>query len=116
MSRGLLTHLADRFVTQREDLATEALLFVLHESPNARAEVVRLLNDLGCSIEGSALFRSQATGDGGERPDLVGVIDGAERLLFPLCLRPTLILCVLRVSPTLAERVTLPYSLVRTTP
>jgi hypothetical protein len=82
MSRGLLTHLADRFVTQREDLATEALLFVLHESPNARAEVVRLLNDLGCSIEGSALFRSQATGDGGERPDLVGVIDGAERLLF----------------------------------
>lgn len=82
MSRGLLTHLADRFVNQREDLATEALLFVLQESADARAEVVRILNDLGCSIEGNATFRSQVTGDGGERPDLVGVIDGEERVLF----------------------------------
>ena len=82
MSRGLLTHLADRFVTQREDLATEALLFILQQSPSARAEVVRILNDLGCSVEGAALFRSQATGDGGERPDLVGVVDGEERVLF----------------------------------
>ena len=29
MSRALLAHLAGRFVTQRENLATEALLFVL---------------------------------------------------------------------------------------
>ncbi len=82
MSRGLLTHLADRFVTQREDLATEALLFVLQESAHARAEVVRVLADLGCICPGEAIFRSQVSGEGGERPDLVALIDGREQVLF----------------------------------
>jgi hypothetical protein len=82
MSRGLLTYLADRFVTQREDLATEALLFILRESAHARAEVMRILSDLECGCDGEPVFRSQANGERRERPDLVCVVDGQEQVLF----------------------------------
>ena len=82
MSRALLAHLAGRFVTQREDLATEALLFVLDESSVARASLLRLLTSAGCSVPTEARFKSQAVGLGGERPDLVGVdVRGHERVL-----------------------------------
>ena len=82
MSRGLLAHLADRFVTQREDLATEALLYILGQSGTARSEVVRMVGDLGFPLSGEATFRSQAVGEERERPDLVGHIDGVEQVLF----------------------------------
>ena len=82
MSRALLAHLAGRFVTQREDLATEALLFVLDESSVARASLLRLLTSAGCSVPTEARFKSQAVGLGGERPDMVGVdVRGHERVL-----------------------------------
>ena len=82
MSRALLAHLAGRFVTQREDLATEALLFVLDESSVARASLLRLLTSAGCSVPTEARFKSQAVGLGGERPDLVGLdVRGHERVL-----------------------------------
>lgn len=82
MSRGLLTYLADRFVVQREDLATEALLFILRKSDAASAEILRILSDLGYIQSGTAVFRSQMRFEGGERPDLVAIVDGRARVLL----------------------------------
>lgn len=81
MSRGLLTHLADRFVDQREDLATEALSFILQSSIHARAEMARVINDMGCNLTGDPNFRTQVSGDSRERPDLTGWVNGYERIL-----------------------------------
>lgn len=84
MERDLLAHLADKFVTQREDLATEALLYVLKRSPAARHQVGVLLTDLGITVEGSLEFESQSVGTDQERPDLACIIGGQERVLFEM--------------------------------
>lgn len=84
MARGLLAHLADRFVTQREDLATEALLYILNQSSAARDEVARLLADVGAPVDGTLAFKSQSVGDGHERPDLVCLVGGREHALFEM--------------------------------
>lgn len=84
MSRALLAHLAHRFVSQKEDLATEALLFILEKSPRAKEALQSLINDLGGRLEGEITFASQVVGDSGERPDLVGLIAGEEKLLVEI--------------------------------
>ena len=73
MSRELLAYLADRFVPQRENLATEALLFILERSEVARDSLERLLVSLGCQLPSPLTYRSQVTGPHGETPDLVGI-------------------------------------------
>jgi hypothetical protein len=76
---SLLGHLADRYVTQRENLATEALCYILGQSRfvrNAFAEA------LGISHKHSLTFRTQASGSDGAIPDLVGRdSDGRDRLI-----------------------------------
>jgi len=73
VSRDLLAYLADRFVPQRENLATEALLFILERSEVARDSVMRLLVSLGCQLPSPLTYRSQVVGSQGETPDLVGI-------------------------------------------
>lgn len=73
MSRDLLAYLADRFVPQRENLATEALLFILERSEVARNSFMRLLVLLECELPFPLTFRSQVSGPQGETPDLVGI-------------------------------------------
>lgn len=84
LTRGLLAHLADRFVTQREDLATEALVYILNQSETARREVGRILSDFEAPVDGALSFRSQSVGASQERPDLVCLADGVERALFEM--------------------------------
>jgi hypothetical protein len=49
-SEPLLAHLAARFVSQRENLATEALAYILSRSESARSAITRTLRLLGAEI------------------------------------------------------------------
>jgi hypothetical protein len=69
---SLLGHLAHRFVSQRENLATEALCYLLSESLSASKSLVMLLNQSGSDLPQTLHFRTQASGDDGAIPDLVG--------------------------------------------
>ena len=71
--KTLLGHLAFNFASHPENLATEALLFVLERSLEARRAMARLLGDCGIEVPESLSYRSQAGSDDGSIPDLVGV-------------------------------------------
>ena len=81
--RTLLAKLAGMFGAQTENLAVAALGHVLSGSLPARRALSDLLRAGGADLGELARVRTQATGDGGERPDLVGLdqTDG-ERLLI----------------------------------
>lgn len=79
----LFGHLASRFSTHPENLATEAVAFIADRSPAMREAFRRLAGRTGIELPPLTSFRSQA-GDGqGNIPDLVGVdAAGAERLFI----------------------------------
>jgi hypothetical protein len=79
----LFGHLASRFSTQPENLATEALTFIVDRSAAMREALRRLAGRTTIELPQLTSFRSQA-GDGqGNIPDLVGVdATGAERLFI----------------------------------
>jgi hypothetical protein len=79
----LFGHLASRFSAHPENLATEAVAFIVNRSPEMREALRRLAGRTGIELPPIATFRSQA-GDGqGNIPDLVGVdATGAERLVI----------------------------------
>jgi len=74
----LLAHLTRRFTTQHEDIATEALGFILQQSDGARAAFVQLLSDLVPALVPPVLFRTQVADESLARPDVVGY-DALER-------------------------------------
>jgi hypothetical protein len=79
----LFGHLASRFSTHPENLATEAVAFIVNRSPGMCEALRRLVGRTGIELPPLATFRSQA-GDGqGNIPDLVGLdATGAERLFI----------------------------------
>jgi hypothetical protein len=79
----LLRHLASRFSAHPENLATEAVAFIVNRSPAMREALRRLVERTGIELPPLATFRPQA-GDGqGNIPDLVGVdATGAEVLII----------------------------------
>jgi hypothetical protein len=68
----LFGHLAHRFVSQRENLATEALSYILSRSAVARAAVIQLMASAGAKLPSDLRFRTQATSGDQAIPDLVG--------------------------------------------
>lgn len=79
----LFAHLALQFGSHPENLATEALGYVLQHSETARAAVRDLLRGLGCLIDDELTYSTQASGEDDARPDLVGRNGtGAEPLLI----------------------------------
>src|SRR5436190_207432 len=68
----LFGHLALSFASHPENLATEGLHFVLNRSPEARRLFLRFLSQAGCALPGDLAFETQAAGDDGAIPDLVG--------------------------------------------
>jgi hypothetical protein len=68
----LLAVLADRFVPQRENLATEALAHVLGRSDTARSAAIQTFRRLGANLPDPLMFRTQAYGPDQVIPDLVG--------------------------------------------
>ena len=83
MSRDtLFGHLADRFVVQRENLATEALAYILSRSQPARLALGQLLFLGGVVIPESLSFRTQAAGEDHAIPDLVGENEQGQQVLI----------------------------------
>jgi len=81
MTATLFSHLAERFVVQRENLATEGLAFILAGSSAARMALLEHARSLGAELPQDLSFRTQAGGADGAIPDLVGE-DGAGRQLL----------------------------------
>ena len=80
---SLLAYLSPRFTGQTENIAVEALGYILSTSEAAREGLVSLLQSGGAEVEGLSRIRTEVTGDKGERPDLVGWDEnGDERLLI----------------------------------
>ena len=79
----LLAHLAGAFSHQPETVATESLGHILSGSEVARGALRDVLLSVGTDIGPIARVRTEATGEEGERPDLVCLDrDGGERLLI----------------------------------
>jgi hypothetical protein len=79
----LFGHLASRFSTRPENLATEAVAFIVNRSAAMREALRRLVGRTGIELPLLARFRSQAGDEQGNIPDLVGLDPmGAERLLI----------------------------------
>lgn len=76
MTDSLFAHLALTFGSHPENLATEALGYILRTSPGARAGVADFLREAGCSVPDELRWVNQVGGQDGGRPDLVG-LDGA---------------------------------------
>jgi hypothetical protein len=70
---SLFAHLAVRFGTHPENLATEALGFILRRSAAARSAVRDLVRQLGVELPEELAYQNQASGDDDARPDVVGV-------------------------------------------
>ena len=81
MSHTLVSFLALR-MAQPENVATDALGFILKESPDARRALARLCAQAGVELPEGTTYRTQVRNAGGGRPDLVGhAADGAEPLV-----------------------------------
>lgn len=76
---SILSHLASLFTPQTENLATEALAFVLGYSEAARGAVAELAIGLGALLPSDLTYATQATQEDGKRPDLAGK-DGEGRV------------------------------------
>ena len=79
---SLLAYLTRRFTGRTEDIAVEALGFILANSKAARTGLFSILRSGGTDPEQIVRVGTQVSGKEGERPDLVGWDDsGSERLL-----------------------------------
>ncbi|MXX75975.1 MAG: hypothetical protein F4210_14520 [Holophagales bacterium] len=79
---SLLAYLSSRFRGNTEDIAVEALGYILSTSEASRAGLLGLLRSGGAKGEELSRVATQVGGDDGERPDLVGWDSGGdERLL-----------------------------------
>ncbi len=83
MKDTLFGHLATRFGTHPENLATEALGYILRRSSHAREALCAMLAQVGVAAPASLTFRNQVAGDDDAQPDLVGLDEaGRQRLLI----------------------------------
>lgn len=71
-SSTVLSHLAFRFTTQPENLATEALTFILNRSQSARAALTTIVRKFHYPCSEQHRFETQNSNDDGSRPDIVG--------------------------------------------
>lgn len=72
MTSSVLSHLAFRFAASPENLATEALTFILNQSEAARHVLIDLVRPLIPNCPPDLAFKSQSRDQEGCRPDLVG--------------------------------------------
>jgi hypothetical protein len=79
---GVLSHLTWRFSTSGENLATEALAYVLQSSPAARQALHRYASGLAGRELELVRFETQAANEDQSRPDLIGQTAGGERRLL----------------------------------
>ena len=80
-SDSLLAHLAWRFPGATEDIATEALLYILRRQEGARTALADLLRSGGAHPEPMDSFDTQRVYQRSKKPDLVAFNKGREVLL-----------------------------------
>ena len=68
---SVLSYLTTRFATHPENLATEALNFILQRSEAVREAFHRVVAELGIEVPERLSFSTQAADERGARPDLV---------------------------------------------
>lgn len=73
MQPSLLSHLVDKFGTGPENLATEALAFILNTSQPAQAALCAAVRRTGARLPDGLHFQTQAADEQLARPDLVGI-------------------------------------------
>jgi hypothetical protein len=73
LSHSLFGHLTNRFSTHPENLATEALCFILNRSLVARQAFRQFVAEVGLALPTNLRWQTQSIGEAGEIPDLVGV-------------------------------------------
>ena len=80
---SLFAQILPMFTSQTERVATEALRHILQQSESARDALEQMLRTAGVEVESLTQFRTEATGDEGERVDLVCYDEhGTERVLI----------------------------------
>jgi hypothetical protein len=78
----ILGHLAQRFAVSEENIATEALTWLLCRSAAARAALVGLARAIGVDVPDELTFIGQVGSPDTGRPDVVGRDASRERLLI----------------------------------
>ena len=79
----LLAYLTPRLTDRVEDMAVEALGYILSKSPSSRSALNRVLQSGAAGLDSIVQIRTQVTDETGARPDLVGFdVHGKERLLI----------------------------------
>jgi len=80
--KSLFHYLAFNFSKSPEDLATEALSYILNQSNTSKKAFIQFLKQAEPNLPDNVYFSTQQVGDEGERPDLIGVNpDGKEVVL-----------------------------------
>ena len=81
-SPTLFGHLAFNFAKHPENLAVEALGFILKSSATARNTVATLLRRFDVSTTGDLLYDTQVIFEDLSRPDIVGTDDQGRRVVM----------------------------------
>lgn len=82
MADTVLSHIAMKLGSHPENLATEALWFILNGSAQARAALADTVRRLGYDCSESLSYATQQSEADGSRPDLVGTTPAGERVLY----------------------------------
>lgn len=82
MSESLFGHLAVRFAPKPENLATEAVCYILERYPSAASAFMRFLQNMGLKLCGPITFRTQCVGSEDSIPDLVGTDSEGNRRII----------------------------------
>lgn len=77
--RSLFGHIVLGFTSQAENLATEALNYILSNSPVARVSLIRFLETIDTRLTGDIYFKTQVYDEDEAIPDLVGFNEDNEQ-------------------------------------
>ena len=84
MKESLFSHLAYKFTSSPENIATEALCYIFNKSKTARKVLNNLLLPLGILLSENLTYETQVVGEDEAIPDLAGVNSesGIAEILF----------------------------------
>lgn len=72
MTETLVSFLTSKLASHPENIATEALGFVLRQSADARRSLVQLLAEVSFPVPDDVHYRTQVADESGARPDILG--------------------------------------------
>lgn len=82
MPHSILGYLTALFASSPENIATEALNFVLGKSHLIRASFVDYINQTGIDLSSSLAFKTQVTSDDNSIPDMIGFDESGASVLI----------------------------------